>query len=125
MDVGKMVLSMIGVAREQEQAAALVALRGLDEWRAKYPGVRLYHTVIDGVLFVARPATEQGWAQFDEASRSNAAAAQMGFVHACLLAPAREVLAEMIEARPLLRLKLVEQCLRVSGFDPDYDFRRS
>lgn len=124
-ETGLDLMKMVSVVRDHEQEKAREALTKLGEWRAKYPAARLYYAVIDGVLFVGRPATEKEWSRFEEQSALDQAAAQVEFVIACLLTPGRDVVTEMVEARPLLLLKLSEQCLRISGFDRDYDFKRA
>lgn len=124
-EIGLDLAKLVSVVRDYEQEKAREALAELGEWRAKCPAARLYYAVIDGVLFVGRPVTEKEWSRFEEQSALDQASAQLEFVIACLLTPGRDVVTEMVEARPLLRLKLAEQCLRISGFDRDYDFKRA
>lgn len=118
-------MEAISAARDEERRQASKALADLEALKSKYPGLAIYYSVIDGILVALRPSTEAVWQKFEEQTAVDIKVARTTFFYACLLHPAREVVQEMIEQRPLLGLKLVAEAVRVSGFDDGYNFRKA
>lgn len=99
----------------------------IQRWKEALPGVPLYKARVDGALLLFRPAPEDVTdALFNESSAPRAPKAlQQDMVRACLLHPGMDDLAEIAQHRPLLMGKLMMQCMAISGFGEDQNFRRA
>lgn len=110
-------------ADRAEQDAAII-----QRWKEALPGVPLYRASVDGALLLFRPAPEDvAEALFNEpAGARSPKAVQQDMVGACLLHPASmNDLADLAQHRPLLMGKLMMQCMAISGFGEDQDFKRA
>lgn len=109
------------VARAEQDAAII------QRWRKELPGVPLYTARVDGAMLLFRPAPESVTdALFSESAAARAPKAlQQDMIRACILHPTMDDLAEIAQHRPLLMGKLMMQCMAISGFGEDQNFKRA
>lgn len=109
------------VARAEQDADII------QRWKEELPGVPLYKARVDGALLLFRPAPEDVTdALFSDSAVARAPKAlQQDMIRACLLHPKMDNLAEIAQHRPLLMGKLMVQCMAISGFGEDQDFKRA